>query len=37
MELIEDIIRNFDNKLVTTDVFIDLEKAFDTTDHFIFY
>jgi len=35
MELIEEITSNLDNKLVTTGVFIDLKKAFDTIDHSI--
>jgi len=30
MELIEDITDNIDKKMVTTGVFIDLKKAFDT-------
>ena len=33
MELIEDITSNLDNNLVTTGVFIDLKKAFDTINH----
>ena len=33
MELIEDITANFDKKMVTAGVFIDLKKAFDTIDH----
>ena len=36
MELIEAITSNLDNHLVTTGVFIDLKKAFDTIDHSIF-
>jgi len=35
MELIKDITSNLDNNLVTTGVFIDLKKAFDTIDHSI--
>jgi len=35
-ELIEDITSNLDNNLVTTGVFIDLKKAFDTIDYSIF-
>jgi hypothetical protein len=37
MELIEDITSNLDNNLVTTGVFIDLKKAFDTIDHSILF
>ena len=32
----EDITSNFNNNLVTTDVFIDSKKAFDAIDHSIF-
>jgi len=32
MELIEDIKENFDKKMVTAGVFIDLKKAFGTID-----
>jgi len=35
MELIKDIISNLDNNLVTTGIFIDWKKAFDTIDHSI--
>ncbi len=33
MELVEEITDNTDNNLVTTGVFIDLKKAFDTINH----
>ena len=36
IELIENITSNLDNNLVTTGVFIDLKKVFDTIDHSIF-
>ena len=36
MELIEAITSNLDNHLVTTGVFINLKKAFDTIDRSIF-
>jgi len=35
MELIEDITSNLDNNLVTTGIFIDLKKVFDTIDYSI--
>jgi len=35
MELIEDITSYLHNNLVTTRVFIDLRKTFDTIDHSI--
>ena len=33
MELLENISSNLDSNLITTGVFIDLKKAFDTIDH----
>jgi len=37
MEVIEVVICNLDNNLVTTSVFIYLKKAFDTKDHSIMF
>ena len=33
LELTEEITSALDNKICNTGVFIDLKKAFDTTDH----